>query len=155
DAGAALTRLVAAADKAGAGELAITSGYRSYDNQALQYSGRVAALGRTEADALSARPGFSEHQSGLAADLVACDGGCGSVEQLGSTAQGRWLAKNAWRYGFIVRYEKGATDTTGYSPEPWHIRYIGVALATAYHDGGYHTLEDFWGLPAAPDYVGD
>jgi zinc D-Ala-D-Ala carboxypeptidase len=153
DSGAALTRMAEAAKKAGAGQIAITSGYRSYANQKSQYSGRVSSKGQSGADALSARPGFSEHQSGLAADVVACDGGCTSIEHFAATAQGKWLAANSWRYGFVVRYEKGETGTTGYSPEPWHIRYVGVELATAYHRGGFHTLEDFWGLAAAPDYV--
>ena len=153
DVGVALTELVAAARIDGAGQIAITSGYRSYANQRTEYAGQVASKGRKAADAVSARPGFSEHQSGLAADVVACaKGGCSSIEKLGSTAQGRWLAANAWRYGFVVRYERGQTGTTGYSPEPWHIRYVGVALARAYHEGGFHTLEEFWGLPASPDY---
>ncbi|MFT4221038.1 MAG: M15 family metallopeptidase, partial [Microbacterium sp.] len=152
DAGAALTALVDGASAAGAGELAITSGYRSFADQRRQYRSQVSALGRTEADKVSARPGYSEHQSGLAADLVACDAACSSIEHLGDTPQGEWLADNAWRYGFIVRYEKGQTKTTGYSPEPWHIRYIGKQLAKAYHKGGFHTLEEFWGLSPAPSY---
>lgn len=153
DAGAALTALVTGAQEEGAGEIAISSGYRSYRTQRTEYAGQVAALGRRAADAVSARPGFSEHQSGLAADVVACTKrGCSSIEQLGSTRQGAWLADNAWRYGFVIRYEKGQTGTTGYSPEPWHIRYVGTELATAYHEGGFHTLEEFWGLPASPDY---
>ncbi len=153
DGGAALAALVAAAREAGAGELAITSGFRSYEDQQHQYGSQVAAGGPDGAAAGSARAGFSEHQSGLAADLVACSRGCSSIEQLASTPQGAWLTENAWRYGFVVRYEEGRTETTGYSPEPWHVRYIGVPLATAYHDGGFHTLEEFWGLPGAPDYA--
>jgi hypothetical protein len=69
------------------------------------------------------------------------------------TAQGAWVAANAWRFGFIVRYEDGQTAITGYEAEPWHLRYIGPELAQVYHDGGFHTLEDFFGLPAAPGYV--
>lgn len=154
DAGAALTRLVAAAKKAGAGEIAITSGYRSYGDQRRQFKSRVGSIGTSDAESLSARPGFSEHQSGLATDLVACTStGCSSVEHFGSTAQGKWVAANSWKYGFIVRYEKGATSTTGYQSEPWHLRYVGVPLATAYHEGGFHTFEEFWNLPAAPDYA--
>ncbi len=154
DSGAALAELVAGARDAGVGELAITSGYRSYEDQRGGYASRVSELGRAAAEQVIARPGYSEHQSGLAADLVACGrGGCGSIDELGSTPQGQWLAENAWRYGFIVRYEEGRTAVTGYAAEPWHVRYIGVALAQAYHDGGFRTLEEFWGLPAAPDYV--
>jgi len=153
DAGAAMTRMFAAASKEGAGRLAITSGFRSYGDQARQYRSQIATKGRSSADEVSARPGYSEHQSGLAADVVACgSGGCSSIEHFGSTKQGGWVAANSWRYGFVVRYEKGRTKVTGYSPEPWHIRYVGPALAKAYHDGGFHTLEEFWGLPAAPGY---
>lgn len=154
DAGAALATLVAAARRAGAGELALTSGFRSYRSQVSAYGGEVASKGRHRADAVSARPGYSEHQSGLAADMIACrrGGGCSGIESLAATRQGRWLAENAWRYGFIVRYEACCTNITGYSPEPWHIRYIGVELAKTYRAGGFHTLEEFWGLSAAPDY---
>lgn len=152
DAGAALSEMVAAARAAGAGQIAITSGYRSFGDQKTQYASQVSAKGRTGADEVSARPGFSEHQSGLATDVVACDGGCSSIEKFGRTSQGKWVAANAWRYGFVVRYEKGQTGTTGYSPEPWHLRYVGIAIAEAYHEGGFRTLEEFWGLPASPDY---
>ena len=152
DAAAAFTEMVAAAQRDGAGQIAITSGYRSYDDQGTQYSRWVAAEGSNGADQVSARPGFSEHQSGLAADIVACDDACGDIAHFAATPQGTWLAENSWRHGFVVRYEKGQSGTTGYSPEPWHIRYIGVELAAAYHVGGFHTLEDFWGLQAAPDY---
>lgn len=152
EAAAAFAELVAAAQEAGAGQIAITSGYRSFDDQATQHARWVAAEGADSADEVSARPGYSEHQSGLAVDVVACDGACGDIARFASTRQGRWLAENSWRHGFIVRYEQGQAGTTGYSPEPWHIRYLGVVLAAAYHGGGFHTLEDFWGLPAAPDY---
>ena len=64
------------------------------------------------------------------------------------------MAENGWRYGFIVRYEPGQTAVSGYDSEPWHLRYIGPQLAAAYHDGGFHTLEAFFGLPAAPNYLG-
>lgn len=152
DAAAALTEMVTAAQRDGAGQIAITSGFRSHDDQRTQYSRWVAAEGPEGADEVSARPGFSEHQSGFAADVVACDDTCGDIAHFASTPQGAWLAENSWRHGFVVRYEKGTSSTTGYSPEPWHIRYIGVELAAVYHVGGFHTLEDFWGLQAAPDY---
>ena len=63
-----------------------------------------------------------------------------------------WLQKNAWRFGYILRYESGYTDVTGYSPEPWHFRYVGTALAKGYRNGGWHTFEQFLGEPAAPTY---
>jgi D-alanyl-D-alanine carboxypeptidase len=154
DASAALSRLVAAAKHAGVGEIAMNSGYRSYKTQHSNYGVQVTERGTKGADLVSARPGYSEHQTGLATDVVACDGGrCGTLDELAGTPQGDWIVAHAWQYGWVVRYEKGQTDVTGYSPEPWHLRYIGTDLARAYHAGGFHTLEEFLGLPAAPDYA--
>ncbi|WP_336644979.1 M15 family metallopeptidase [Microbacterium sp. USHLN186] len=150
---AALEAMARDAREAGVGVLGINNGYRSYAVQERTYAGHVRDRGQGGADAVSARPGFSEHQTGLAFDLVACGDGCGGIEAFGPTAQGRWVAENAWRYGFIVRYEHDRTGTTGYDPEPWHIRYIGAELAKAYHEGGFHTLEEFFALPEAPDYA--
>ncbi|WP_417562996.1 M15 family metallopeptidase [Microbacterium sp.] len=152
DAAAALSRMVKAAAHAGVGEIAMNSGYRSYATQHRNYGDQVAQRGVQGADLVSARPGYSEHQTGLATDVVACDPGCGTLDGLAATAQGRWIVAHAWEYGWVVRYEKGRTDITGYLPEPWHLRYIGTDLAKAYHDGGFHTLEQFFGLPAAPGY---
>lgn len=153
-AAAALQRLVDAAAEAGVGTMAVASGYRSYGVQVENHANQVATEGQA-ADQSSARAGFSEHQTGYTVDLVACDGdSCGGLDAFGSTAQGRWVAENGWRHGWIVRYESGAEAVTGYTPEPWHIRYVGADLARAYHDGGFHTLEEFFGLPAAPDYAG-
>ena len=148
----ALTALVAAAAQEGVGAIGLNSAYRSFASQTRTYNGYVNSLGRDAADQQSARPGFSEHQTGLATDVAACDSGCGAIESFGGTRQGVWVAANAWRFGYIVRYESGYTDITGYEAEPWHLRYIGPELAKAYHDGGFHTLEDFFGLPAAPGY---
>jgi D-alanyl-D-alanine carboxypeptidase len=146
-------QLVATAQQEGAGRMALFSGYRSYDDQVATYDSQVGARGHEGADALSAHPGFSEHQLGLAADLVACGAaGCGTIYEFGETPQGAWLAENSWRFGWIVRYESGSTPTTGYNPEPWHLRYIGPELAKVYHEGGHRTLEEFFGLPPAPDY---
>ncbi|WP_127473728.1 M15 family metallopeptidase [Microbacterium sulfonylureivorans] len=154
DAASALTSLVTGAREAGVGEVALESGFRSYQTQEGSYGRQVDAKGVEEADLVSARPGFSEHQSGLAGDVVACAGGCGTLDDLAATPQGEWVAAHAWEHGWIVRYVEGATDVTGYSPEPWHLRYIGPELARAYHDGGWTSLEDFFGLEAAPGYVG-
>ncbi len=77
---------------------------------------------------------------------------CSALNCLGSTSQGRWLKSNAWRYGFVLRYESGYTGVTGYNPEPWHFRYVGTPVSTDYHAGGWHTLEQYFGLPAAPTY---
>ncbi|WP_407358656.1 M15 family metallopeptidase [Microbacterium sp. LTA6] len=149
---AAAGELAQAADAAGVGQLGANNGYRSYGLQVATYESYVEDLGQAEADAGSARPGHSEHQTGLALDVVACGGGCGGIDGFGGTPQSDWVAAHGWEHGFIVRYETVGTGVTGYEPEPWHIRYIGVDLAAAYHDGGFHTLEEFFGLPAAPDY---
>lgn len=146
-------QMVDAAAAAGVGQVGANNGYRSYGLQVTTYDSHVRAQGQAAADAGSARPGHSEHQTGLALDVVACGSGCGGLDGFGGTAQSDWVAANAWQYGFIVRYEDVGTPITGYAPEPWHLRYIGVDLATAYHDGGFRTLEEFFGLPAAPDYL--
>lgn len=148
----AVGAMAAAAQADGAGQIGGNNGYRSYDLQVRTYDTHVRSEGQEHADAASARAGHSEHQTGLALDLVAC-APCGGIDAFGATAQGAWVAEHAWEYGFVVRYESGSTDTTGYMPEPWHVRYIGTELAAAYHDGGYHSLEQFFGLPAAPDYA--
>lgn len=149
----ALQRMADAARSAGAGTLGINNGYRSFGVQQLTYSSHVRAHGQTRADAGSARPGFSEHQTGLAIDVVACDPGCGGLDAFGGTPQGRWVAEHAWEHGFVVRYKGGETVTTGYLAEPWHLRYLGTELAAAYHAGGFRTLEEFFSLPAASDYA--
>lgn len=154
DAAAALDDLAAAIVADGVGTLGVDSAFRPFSYQVELYNGYVSSRGQAAADLRSARPGHSEHQTGLAVDVVACDGGCGSHDGFKGTPEAAWLVDNAWRHGFIVRYEDGATATTGYSWEPWHLRYVGTELAAAYHDGGYGTLEDFFGLPAAPDYGG-
>ena len=138
--------------RAAAGTIGVSSGFRPYDFQVDTYNRYVSMRGKAAADLRSARPGHSEHQTGLAVDVVACDSGCGDHDGFGGTPQSDWIAENAWRYGFIVRYEEGRTATTGYSAEPWHLRFIGRELAGAYADGGFHTLEEFFGLEPAPDY---
>ncbi len=148
----ALTTLVRAADDAGAGEIGYLSAFRSYATQQETYAGRVAVGGVAAADRESARAGFSEHQSGLAVDIVPCRSSCGSLDDIAGSSQGAWVRDHAWEYGFIVRYVNGQESVSGYEPEAWHLRYIGPELAQAYHDGGYETLEAFFNLPAAPGY---
>lgn len=153
DAAAAVGEMAAAAAAEGVGEIGANNGYRSYDLQISTHASHVRSSGQANADAASARAGHSEHQTGLALDVVACSPACGEIEAFGATPQGAWVAENAWEYGFIVRYESVGSGVTGYKPEPWHLRYLGPELAAAYHDGGFHTLEEFFGLPAAPDYA--
>jgi len=153
DVATAIGQMADASVAAGAGRLGANNGYRSYGLQVTTYESHVRNQGQAVADAGSARPGHSEHQTGLAVDVVACGLGCGGLDGFGGTAQSNWVAEHAWEYGFVVRYEDVGSGVTGYSPEPWHLRYVGVDLASAYHEGGYHTLEEFFGLPAAPDYA--
>jgi zinc D-Ala-D-Ala carboxypeptidase len=132
--------------------MTIVSAYRSYSSQVRVYGGYAAREGRGGADRHSARPGYSEHQTGLAFDIGAGDGSCSLGSCFGRTSQGRWLAANAWRYGFVLRYPKGDERVTGYVYEPWHYRYVGVDVATAMHRGRIATLERYYGYGAAPSY---
>lgn len=153
DVAAAVGEMAVAAESAGVGRLGANNGYRSYGLQVTTYESHVRDQGQAGADAGSARPGHSEHQTGLAVDVVACGALCGGLDGFGATAQSDWVAAHAWEYGFVVRYEDVGSPVTGYAPEPWHLRYVGRDLAAAYHQGGFHTLEEFFGLPAAPDYL--
>ena len=117
------------------------SGYRSYDTQTAVYNGYVAQYGQASADTFSARPGYSEHQTGLAIDFSPID------ISFANTPQFTWLQANAYRYGFILRYPEGKTDITGYTYEPWHWRYIGTAAATDMHTRGILTLEEYYAIP--------
>lgn len=148
----ALTQLVRAASDAGAGEIGYLSAFRSYSTQQSTYAGRVAVGGVEAADRESARAGYSEHQSGLAVDIVPCNGSCATLDDVAASPQGAWVRDHAWEYGFITRYVEGSEGISGYEPEAWHLRYIGPELARAYHEGGYATLEEFFGLPGAPSY---
>lgn len=148
----AFEQMRSAASNAGAGRLGTNSAYRSYNTQRNLYANYVATMGQAWADRQSARAGHSEHQTGMTLDVIACGSGCGSIYAFEGTKQQKWVAANAWRYGFIVRYESGYTDITGYASEPWHLRYVGKELAKAYRDGGFRTLETFLGYPAAPRY---
>jgi D-alanyl-D-alanine carboxypeptidase len=149
----ALVAMFAAAKAEGAGGMQFQSAYRSYAVQVKVYNGYVGKLGKAGADARSARPGFSEHQTGLAADISSLPVVCALAACFGQTPQGVWLAANAYRFGFLLRYPADKTPITGYIYEPWHFRYIGVSLATEMRDTGVSTLEEFFGLPAAPAYA--
>lgn len=148
----AFVSLVAAAKKAGAGDVFMQSAYRSYNYQVSVHSSAVARLGLKAGEALAARPGHSEHQTGLAVDVAAIGQGCVIQVCFANTRAGRYLAKYAYKYGFIIRYPNGQTPTTGYQFEPWHLRYVGVGLATEMHNTNVAVLENFWGLEPAPSY---
>ena len=153
EAAAALVSMAAASAAEGAGRIGITSGYRSYETQRSVYNTRVATHGQAYADKWILRPGHSEHQTGLSVDLKPIGrSNCTSHTCIDETPQGVWLAKNSWRFGFVLRYENGYTSTTGINFEPWHFRFIGGPIAKGYRDGGWHTFEQFLGQPAAPTY---
>lgn len=139
-----LTEMFSAASAAGV-PLSLTSSYRSYANQVATYNNWVRVNGSTAAaDTVSARPGYSEHQTGYAVDLAA--GGC-SLECFSGSAQYRWMSANAATYGFIERYPVGLESVTGYSPESWHWRYVGPSTASSMKTSSIKTLEQLWNLP--------
>lgn len=133
--------------------LDMTSGYRDYDLQSTIYHREVDQMGVEAADLLTARPGHSEHQTGLAADFSAPgESGCIIETCFANTNAARWLAEHSWKYGFILRFPEGYESVTGIAYEPWHFRFIGVEAAAAYHESGAATYEEFLGAPSAPDY---
>lgn len=132
--------------------LLVSSAYRSYAVQQQTYQYWVSVNGQQVADQLSARPGYSEHQAGLAIDFASPEG-CRLEECYRDTLAGQWLAKNAPRYGYILRFPNGRQSVTGYHFEPWHYRYVGVQIAQEYVSSGAKTFEEFIGTGAAPDYA--
>lgn len=139
----ALVELFTAAKNEAEYDLFARSGYRSYSTQVSLYNSYVANHGQAAADTFSAKPGQSEHQTGLSMDIT-----CESMNFLlddtfGQTDEGKWVAENAHRFGFIIRYPKGKEDITGYMYEPWHIRYLGVEMATDVYESGL-TLEEYF-----------
>ena len=132
--------LIAAAHAAGY-ELMIGSGFRPYSLQAYYYNHYVSVSGEAAAIKYSAKPVQSEHQTGLAADITLRSMECYIDTCFGDTAAGKWVAANAWTYGFIIRYPADKTAITKYEYEPWHIRYVGKPLAKALHQSGL-TLDE-------------
>jgi D-alanyl-D-alanine carboxypeptidase len=152
EAAAALEKLFAGAEKAGI-HLKAVSGYRSYARQKAIFSANAAAKGEEAANRTSARPGQSEHQTGLAMDVSSASVGYALEESFGNTKEGRWLAAHAADYGFVIRYPKGKENITGYSYEPWHIRYLGKEAAAAVTESKL-TLEQYYDtLEAAAENV--
>lgn len=137
-ANAALQEMFAAAKAEGL-NLFVKSGFRSYSTQKTLYNNYVKRDGAAAADRYSARPGYSEHQTGLAFDINKANSSFeGSPEAI-------WLAENCYKYGFIIRYPQGKETVTGYIYEPWHVRYLGVETATAVYNSGL-CLEEYLGI---------
>lgn len=117
----------------------IISGYRSYIYQVDTFKRWCDLDGEEEASRYSARPGHSEHQSGLAADIT------NIYQSYGDTKEGKWVAAHSYEYGLIIRYPQDKEDITGYMYEPWHLRYLGESTARLVHDSGL-TLDEFLGV---------
>jgi D-alanyl-D-alanine carboxypeptidase len=141
DALAALEQMLDGATAAGY-DIRVVSGYRSYADQQYTYDYWVGQLGQAEADRVSARPGYSEHQLGTTADLGSADFGWDLTDPFGATPDGQWLAAHAAAYGFALSYPQGKEATTGYAYEPWHFRYLGTDAAAAY-DASALTLNQY------------
>lgn len=133
------------AAKAAGFSMSCNSCYRDYAKQQVLYNYAVRTLGQNQTD--TAPPGFSEHQSGLAADITWSGMNGGLSADMQYMDEYFWLVEHSWEYGFVLRYENNQTAKTGYMFEPWHYRYIGRELAKLYHEGGYHTLDEFLSVP--------
>ncbi|MBQ4095060.1 MAG: M15 family metallopeptidase [Oscillospiraceae bacterium] len=143
---AALEEMYAAASKEGI-SLWTASGYRTYDYQKNLYENYAARDGYDEADRYSARPGNSEHESGLAFDVN------DPSESFHGTPEAIWLEENCAKYGFIIRYPKGKEDITGFMYESWHIRYVGTEIATVIMENGI-CLEEYFDITSKyPDSI--
>ncbi|WP_051280552.1 M15 family metallopeptidase [Anaerovorax odorimutans] len=123
-------------------EIVMTTAYRSYGFQKILYDNYVQREGQEAADKFSAKPGYSEHQSGLAVDVTSPSVNYSLSYEYGDTAEGKWLKENAHNFGYIIRYKKGKEDITGYNYEPWHIRYVGETVADEIYEKDI-TLEEF------------
>jgi len=131
----------------------LVSGYRSYGHQERVHQRAVASQGVEQAERVSARPGHSEHQTGLAVDLGSrTDPSCDLQDCFGATPEGAWLAAHAASYGFLLRYTAADSDVTGYSPEAWHYRWVGADLLREMADRGVGTLEELFGVSGGPVY---
>ena len=122
--------------------LLAVSGYRSYETQTILHESYIAIFGQEAADRFSARPGHSEHQTGLALDVSANSVGGRLVPGFSTTPEGEWLRANAHRFGFIIRYPDSREQDTGYVYEPWHIRYVGIRSATIIFENNW-ILEEY------------
>ena len=141
------------AGKAEAGlDFSVQSGFRSFESQTSVYDDDVARNGQAYADTDTARPGHSEHQTGFAVDISAVPARCSLDACFGETPQGVWLAANAWRFGFILRYPADKVAVTGFTYEPWHFRFVGAPLAAELHAVRCETLEEFFGVPGGTEY---
>ncbi len=133
------------------GEIYLISAYRGYARQETLYNGYIEEYGKDYADISSARPGFSEHQTGLSMDILNVSGVANSLTEANfeTTDEYKWLVENAYKHGLILRYPEGEDDVTGYMYEPWHWRYVGEDVATFMKENEIETLEEFHALRGA------
>ncbi|MEQ3594236.1 MULTISPECIES: M15 family metallopeptidase [Bacillus] len=143
EAAEALERLFDLAKKEGI-QLNAVSGFRSYDYQKNLYANNVKRKGQEHTDRFSAKPGHSEHQTGLTMDVSSKSANNELELTFANTKEGKWLKENAHRAGFIIRYPKGKESITGYAYEPWHIRYVGDIAESIYKKK--LTLEEYMNL---------
>jgi zinc D-Ala-D-Ala carboxypeptidase len=143
EAAAAYRKMAAAAGKDGI-RFRVVSAYRSYARQKQLFAQYTRMYGKAYASRIAALPGKSEHQTGLALDLGAASGRGQLAGSFASTRESKWLAKNAYKYGFILRYPKGKEKTTGYAYEPWHYRYVGKTIAKNMKAQKLKTLEAYY-----------
>lgn len=140
--------MFAAAAKEGI-DLPKRTAYRSYSFQNSLYTNYVKSDGKQKADTYSARPGFSEHQTGYCLDMVSVT----SSKNAEFKKEYDWLSANASKFGYILRYPEGKTDITGYIYEPWHYRYVGTELAEKLYNGGdWITMEEYFGIESHYNY---
>lgn len=132
--------------------LRVTTAYRSYNFQSSIFNDYLNTWGRQRAETFSARPGYSEHQTGYAVDVYTTEQ-CRLKACFADTDTYAWLEANAADYGFIERYPEGSSDITGYRHEPWHWRWVGQDLALEMKSAGERTMEEFFHLAPAPDYL--
>ena len=125
-------------------EIGIRTAYRSYAQQRDIFNGFAARDGAEAANKYSARPGQSEHQTGLCADVSSPSVNYQMTTQYGDAPEGKWLAEHAHLYGFIIRFPLGKEDITGYQYEPWHVRFVGTEAAAVIYEKGI-TLEEYLG----------
>ncbi|MDE3839257.1 peptidase M15 [Bacillus methanolicus] len=126
-------------------ELYAVSGYRSYERQEDLFHAEINRIGKEKAVQAVAVPGTSEHQTGLAIDISSKSVNLELTEEFGTTPEGIWLAKNAHKFGFILRYPKDKESITGYQYEPWHFRYVGMKAAKIIYEKNL-TLEEYFNI---------
>jgi D-alanyl-D-alanine carboxypeptidase len=141
EAAEALKKMAKAAKKDGV-KLIVLSAYRSFWNQQATFSMWVGSAGIASAETFSARPGHSQHQLGTTVDLTSESANLGLAENFDQSKEGSWLAKNAYKFGFVISYPKDKQNITGYIYEPWHHRYIGAENAQKMQESGL-ILEEY------------